>query len=88
MYSDKELNHLRWQCRRGMRELDLIVEPFFNEDFTNQTEEIQNIFIKFLNESDLMLFRWLLRGEIPDNQDYVKLIDIMLDCHHKRIGKI
>ncbi|MGN1357655.1 MAG: succinate dehydrogenase assembly factor 2 [Succinivibrionaceae bacterium] len=85
MYSEQELNHLRWECRRGMRELDLIIQPFFDEDFLNQTEDVQRVFIELLNESDLMLFRWLLRGEIPDNKDYVRLIDIMLECHQKRI---
>ncbi len=88
MYTEKELNHLRWECRRGMRELDLIVEPFFEQDFLNQSEDVQKIFIELLKESDLMLFRWLLRGEVPENKNYVRLIDIMLDCHQKRLQNL
>ncbi len=84
MYTQLELNHLKWQCRRGMKELDLIIEPFFEQDFLNQPEDVQKTFIKILDESDLMLFRWLLRGEKPADPQYLALIDIMLQSHENR----
>ena len=84
MYSQNELNHIRWQCRRGMKELDLLIEPFFEEDFASLSEDSQKTFVRFLDESDLMLFRWLLRGEVPSDPDYVALVEIILKCHRDR----
>ncbi len=86
MYSQNELNHIRWQCRRGMKELDLLIEPFFDEDFSKLSEKEQQVFVRFLEESDLKLFRWLLRGEIPADPEYVALVEVILKCHRERSG--
>lgn len=86
MYTPQELNRIKWQCRRGMRELDVIIEPFFEEDFSSLDEDLKRIFVRILNESDLMLFRWLLRGETPKDYDYIRLIDVMLERHAARVA--
>lgn len=88
MYTNQELNRIKWECRRGMRELDLIIETFFEKDFLNQSDEIQELFVEILEESDLNLFRWLLRGENPPTSEKQKIIDVILNCHNTRINKL
>ncbi len=83
MYTELELNRIKWQCRRGMKELDLMVQTFFDNEFLTLSDDDQKIFVKLLDESDLNLFRWLLRGETPATDDFKHIIDIMVESHDK-----
>ena len=83
MYTELELNRIKWQCRRGMKELDLMVQTFFDNEFLKLSDDDQKIFVKLLDESDLNLFRWLLRGETPATDDFKHIIDIMVEAHDK-----
>ncbi len=51
---------IRWTCRRGMLELDLIIMPFFEECFDDLTELEQQSFIALLECDDPDLFTWLI----------------------------
>ena len=83
MYTELELTRIKWQCRRGMKELDLMVQTFFDNEFLKLSDDDQKIFVKLLDESDLNLFRWLLRGETPATDDFKHIIDIMVEAHNK-----
>lgn len=50
---------LRWACRRGMLELDLLLGNFLEEAFLDLSEEDQAIFTRLLSENDQDLFMWL-----------------------------
>ncbi len=84
-YTSQELNRIRWQCRRGMKELDLLIEQFFEDSFNALTAEQQKTFVRMLEESDLSLFRWLLRGESPSDPSFAELIEIMRSRYARRI---
>jgi antitoxin CptB len=61
---------LRWACRRGMLELDVLLGNFLDEAFLGLAEDEQNIFIQFLNNNDQDLFMWLTaRTVAPDETD-------------------
>lgn len=51
---------LRWGCRRGMLELDCILQPFFDQHFDQMTTEQQQMFADLLHEADPDLFSWLM----------------------------
>ena len=38
MVSDEELNRMRWAARRGMLELDLVLEPFVTARYASLDE--------------------------------------------------
>lgn len=84
MYTSLELNRIKWQCRRGMKELDLMVQTFFDDDFLSLSEEDQKIFVRLLDESDLNLFRWLLKGETPATDEFKHIINIMIDAYNSK----
>jgi antitoxin CptB len=54
---------LRWACRRGMKELELLLLPFFDEQFDTLTPELQADFERLLHEPDPFLYHWLLGME-------------------------
>lgn len=84
MLDDKEWERLRWQCRRGMLELDVILWPFMEEDLPRLEARIQRCFVRLLESSDLELFRWLLRGESPVDVEFRELIEVIREHHQTR----
>ena len=65
---------LRWSCRRGMLELDVILIKFLENIFLTLSSEKQADFIELLNCTDPELFSWLLGTEIPQNPRWAALI--------------
>ncbi|MDH2924932.1 antitoxin CptB [Nicoletella semolina] len=55
--------HLEWQCRRGMRELDMLIMPFYQQYFDTLNETQQITFAEMLQFTDPELFRWLMGQE-------------------------
>jgi antitoxin CptB len=54
-----------WRCRRGMLELDLLLQPFFLSCYATLSAEQQSVFAELLEESDQDLFLWLRGGDMP-----------------------
>ena len=70
-------NKIRWQCRRGMLELDFIFQRFFEERYPHLSLQQQTAFEQLLKQDDPVLFDWLITG-VPcketELQEIVKLI--------------
>ena len=75
--SPEQWQRLRWQCRRGMLELDTLLAPFFDEALACQPARLQQAFVRLLDASDLELFRWLMRGEHPADDELCQLIEVI-----------
>ena len=61
MNDDQELNRLRWQCRRGMLELDLILMQFLEAVYPALEPALQRDFSRLLEYPDPVLQGWLLQ---------------------------
>jgi antitoxin CptB len=58
---------LRWRCRRGMKELDVLLERYLERDLSSATRDEISLFAEFLELQDPELARYLLAGEpAPD----------------------
>jgi len=66
---------LRWQCRRGMLELDLLLLPFFEKNFAHLSEVEKCCFERLLACNDQELYNWLIKHEIPPDKSFISLID-------------
>ncbi|HHH2005542.1 TPA: FAD assembly factor SdhE [Yersinia enterocolitica] len=68
---------IHWACRRGMRELDISIMPFFEHEYDGLSDNEKQVFIRLLECDDPDLFNWLMnRGEPQDSElrQMVKLI--------------
>jgi antitoxin CptB len=77
-YPDHELSRLRWACRRGMLELDLLLLPFFEKRFLQLTPSEQKVFVELLSCTDQELFDWLMSKKIPENIHFRNLVLLIL----------
>ena len=71
------LNRLRWHCRRGMLELDLVLERFLEENYAGLTAQQRQEFEDLLALEDHELWQ-RVRGEA----NTVSVVELLLrDCH-------
>jgi antitoxin CptB len=57
------LGRLRWRCRRGMKELDVLLERWLDHHGVAATPQEQGCFESLLELQDPELARYLLAGE-------------------------
>jgi len=75
MKQDKE--RLRWQCRRGMLELDMLLEDFLEQRFDHLSIDEQKHFIELLRQPDPFLFSWIIGDEQPEYAPFSKIIALI-----------
>lgn len=78
MQVDDRINNftrLKWACRRGMLELDVLLGNFLNEAYPGLSPEDQQRFTDLLDCTDPELFSWLLGREVPENPELAKITE-------------
>ncbi|MEM5497045.1 succinate dehydrogenase assembly factor 2 [Paraglaciecola mesophila] len=78
MFTKQRYARLKWACRRGMLELDVIFMPFVEEGFNDLSEADKVIFESLLTCDDPDLYAWLMGHQACNNPDYKRLIDHIL----------
>ena len=65
---------LRWQCRRGMKELDLLLQGWLDLRYPWASGAERALFARFLELPDPQLACYLLRHETPDDPELAALV--------------
>ncbi|XBS69070.1 FAD assembly factor SdhE [Acerihabitans sp. KWT182] len=68
---------IHWACRRGMRELDISIMPFFEHDFDTLSEGDKCLFVRLLECDDPDLFNWLMNHGEPQDSGLKKMINLI-----------
>lgn len=76
-------NRLMWASRRGMLELDLMLQPFVEQHYDQLDQNDQQLFHKLLELEDQQLFLWLVRGEKTANDDTQRIVDIICESRKR-----
>ena len=66
-------SRLIWRCRRGIREMDILLLDYLEAHYDNASIEEQSVFEELLEEADLDILSWIMGKTSPDDK-YVKLI--------------
>ena len=64
---ETELKRLRWRCRRGMRELDQLLERWLEREWRQSPDALRGDFRRLLDSEDDRLWKWFLGHERPDD---------------------
>ncbi len=70
---DRDLGKLRWRCRRGMKELDVLLERYVAERFRGASKPEQDAFLRLLETEDTALYGYCLGQQLPP-AEFVALI--------------
>ena len=60
---------LRWQCRRGMLELDLMLESFVEKRYADLPVKTKKAFHQLLKCQDQILLDYLMGQDVPNDKD-------------------
>lgn len=69
-----EVEQLRWQCRRGMLELDFVLSRYLDDHYAAASPQERTLFRSLLEAQDPELQVWLLNGERHPDPRYQTLI--------------
>lgn len=72
---DTELRKLRWRCRRGMRELDQLLERWLDREWRQSPTEQRETFLRLLDTEDDKLWRWFLGYEVAADVEVAALVE-------------
>ncbi len=84
MISDEEINRMRWAARRGMLELDLVLEPFVQACYADLDEAGRARFQRLMGCEDQDLFAWFLRREQPEDEELRDIVATILQFARTR----
>lgn len=65
---------VRWACRRGMLELDVIFQPFVEKHYENLSKEDKATFIRLLECEDPELFAWFMGHEDCSDSELAEMV--------------
>jgi antitoxin CptB len=68
------LGRLRWMCRRGMRELDVLLERWLERYGSSASAEELARFEALLQWQDPELVSYLIAGEVHSDSGYARLL--------------
>lgn len=69
----EQQRRLTWQCRRGLLELDVLLDNFLTQRYPHLSTDMQQQFAALLACSDQDLIDWLLTGK-PVSQPSLEAI--------------
>jgi antitoxin CptB len=71
---DGELGRLRWRCRRGMRELDVLLTRYVEEEYRDSAPELQAAFRRLLEAQDPVIWDYFLGRQPTHDAELAALI--------------
>ncbi|MGY4516501.1 succinate dehydrogenase assembly factor 2 [Lysobacter sp. HA18] len=75
MSDDVELKALRWRCRRGMRELDQLLERWLDRRWATSSDAERETFRRLLTVEDDKLWRAFLGYDRLDDDELQTLVE-------------
>lgn len=84
--TQRELARLKWLCRRGMRELDLVLDGWRLREYVNARSGLKDAFCDLLQRPDPQIFDYLTDRATPDSSDLKELVDALKRFHHHADG--
>lgn len=71
---------LEWRCRRGSKELDLILSAFMNRHLHLLSEAERQLFERLLETADPQLASWLCHGAKPADRGMSAIVERILSA--------
>jgi antitoxin CptB len=72
-----ELSRLRWLCRRGMKELDVVMGGYLEQYYPTASSKDQALFRDLLELQDPELYGLLLGRSAIDNAELERFVEFL-----------
>ncbi len=81
--TENKLSKVLWRCRRGMLELDMMLQRFCETVYSTLSPEKQQLFEDLLEEQDQDLQRWLTGGQACDKPRFQDMLLVIRHMHRQ-----
>ncbi|ATW01650.1 hypothetical protein CCU22_00145 [Candidatus Legionella polyplacis] len=71
----KRYRKIKWRCRRGILELDLIFRKFVNNNISLLSNKQLFFFEILINYDDQVLFDWFMGYKFPSDKNIQNIIE-------------
>lgn len=79
---EEHQRRLSWQCRRGLKETDVLLNKYLTEVFLEDTQEHRQLFDRLLQSEDADMFLWFTGREEPEDPELAAFVHYFL----RRLG--
>lgn len=77
-FETKRHSRLKWACRRGMLELDVLFMPFVDEAFDDLSYDDKVLFERLLTCDDPDLYAWFMGHQPCEDKELARMVNIIL----------
>lgn len=77
--TEKAKARLKWACRRGMLELDVLFMPFVDNAWEHLADEQKIVFERLLTCDDPELFAWFMGHEKCEDKELNEMVQLILN---------
>ena len=70
-----EAGRLRWRCRRGMRELDQLLEWYLDVRYAGAGASTKSAFAELLDQQDPELWSWFTGASTAPDAAWKQIVD-------------
>ena len=67
-------SRILWRCRRGIKEMDIVLQDFIKNSYDELNNENKSAFSKLLEEQDLDILNWILGKDKPEDTALIEII--------------
>ncbi|HEY7776656.1 MAG TPA: succinate dehydrogenase assembly factor 2 [Kineobactrum sp.] len=82
MIPNEEINRMRWASRRGMLELDLVLEPFVEQRYAKLDAVDRERYKQLMTSEDQDLFSWFMSRNKPGDKELATIVEQILRFTH------
>ncbi|MBV4367309.1 FAD assembly factor SdhE [Erwinia sp. BNK-24-b] len=75
---------VQWACRRGMRELDISIMPFFEFEYDHLSDSEKQVFVRLLESDDPDLFNWMMNHGEPADPELKSMVNLIQQRNQQR----
>lgn len=72
------VKRLAWQCRRGIKEVEVLLVPYFEQCYAQLTSAEKQCFERLLAQHDVELFEWFTTRSRPEDAELAAMVDDVL----------
>lgn len=78
MTMEEQQKRLVWQCRRGIKEVEVLLVPFFDRRYAELSADDRILFERLLECQDADLFEWFTGRAESDDEHLARMVNDIL----------
>ena len=73
----EQMGKLRWRCRRGMKELDLLTLGYLERHYPAASAAEQQAFAELLELQDPLVMSYMVGRAVPEDAAMARVVNVM-----------